>query len=100
MAGMVAVCMAPPLTAMPTVGVFAYTWITRCRTVGLGLGRQLSTMWTKAPVLGIGGRSGESIGVLASHHERYHQTAAFGKPARSNDPNDDEMCGQRPGSPK
>ena len=35
--------------------------------------------------------------MFASHHDRYHHTAAFGKPHKSNDPKDEETCGQPPG---
>ena len=41
-----------------------------------------------------GGRPASLSLTAASHQLRYHQTGALGKPARSNDPNELETCGQ------
>jgi len=58
-------------------------------------------MWhTKAvDAEGSGGRSGDDVEMLLSHHALNQKTGALGKPARSKLPNDELMCGQASGSP-
>ena len=75
--------------------------MTRGLEASAGLAFHVSTMWqTKAvDAAGIGGRSGDDVEMLLSHHDLNQKTGAFGKPARSKLPKLELMCGQASGSP-